>query len=193
MKDLETKVEKMDLSHGLKILVVTSSELGGEAKKWYRFNWDGMRDWNYTSTNTWDAVAYKPKRNVVFRGFGIFANSNNKDFNCFLKWEVDGKESDEYEVHFVNSERCEHKMFEFHLKDVGARAFKVSEGTLIHVGIKFPQEDSDYRRSVSGYNGEQSYYRAIDYQEYDFDTENSHINQGFTGKTYGLMPYIIYS
>ena len=152
------KVEKLDISQGLKLLIVTSSELGGEAKKWYRFNWDGMRDWNYTSTNTWDAVAYKPKKPVVFRGFGIFANSNNKDFNCFVKWEVDGKESDEFEVNFVDAEKCEHKMFEFFLKDVGAKAIKVPEGSLIHVAIKFPQDDSDYRRSVSGYNGEPQYY-----------------------------------
>ena len=113
-----------------------------------------MRDYNYADVNSWNAVAYKPRKNVVFRGFGIFANRNNKDFDCFVKWEIDGKESEEYKVSFVDAEKCEHKMFDFLLKDVGVRAIRVAKGSLIHVGIKFGEGDNNSRRSIAGYNGE---------------------------------------
>ena len=69
-----------------------------EAKKWKRFPKIEVHDYFYMSDNYPDAIAFRPKKNVYFLGFGFLNQYEKKDFKIKFKYNIDGVESSEYEV-----------------------------------------------------------------------------------------------
>ena len=50
--------------------------------RWVRFKefvTSGPNDYYYLNTMYWCAMVFIPKRDVVFHGFGLFANPDGKD------------------------------------------------------------------------------------------------------------------
>ena len=68
------------------ILIMVQEKGGGKAKMWRRFPQIYKTDYFYMETYSWDAVAFIPKRNVTFYGFGILASFNNKDMKYKVSW-----------------------------------------------------------------------------------------------------------
>jgi len=48
----------------------------GEPKKWIRFRSFYLTDYFYLNMSCWDAVAFKPLKDVFFFGFGILGSYN---------------------------------------------------------------------------------------------------------------------
>jgi hypothetical protein len=69
-----------------------------EAKRWRRFPKLEMGDYFYMSDTYYDAVIFKPKKDVYFLGFGFNNQYEKKDFKIKYKTNVGGAESQEYEV-----------------------------------------------------------------------------------------------
>jgi hypothetical protein len=120
---------------------------------WIRFPEFYLTDYYYMNTVYWDAVVFVPKRNIVFLGWGIFANYNSKDVTCMVQWQIgEESKSEEYEVELIDSEKDEEKKwFTVDIRDLGQKPIKVSEGTQITVKVKVTNDDN--RRCFYGYCG----------------------------------------
>lgn len=57
------------------------------------------------NSSYYDAVAFKPLRDIVFFGFGIFANYHDKNFHLKIQWAIGDEQSQEYEKEFQDSEK----------------------------------------------------------------------------------------
>ena len=144
------------------------------------------------NTRYWDAVVFIPKRNIIFHGFGVFANYNNKDLTYKVGWNINDADSDEYEIAKVDADKCvEKKWHEINLKELGVKPIKVAEGTKIHCKIRVT--DDDHRRCFYGYSGYKDRYSVIPDQEYDFDMDYSSFNDNSTSADWGQIPFILYS
>lgn len=52
------------------------------------------------NSSYFDAVAFKPLRDIVFFGFGVFANYHNKNIHMKIQWVIGDEQSQEYEKEF---------------------------------------------------------------------------------------------
>ena len=78
---------------------------------------------------TWDAVAFVPKRNITFHGFGICSNYEKKDMLYKFKWQIDNEAYDEVDYDIADEQKDPEKLwFEINLKDLGHKPINVSEG-----------------------------------------------------------------
>ena len=50
------------------------------------------------SETYWDAVMFKPKKDIYFLGFGLLNHYEKKDFKLKFKFFIDTIESIEYEI-----------------------------------------------------------------------------------------------
>jgi len=131
----------------------------------------------------WDAVAFVPKRNIKFHGFGLLSNYEKMDMKLKVKWQIEGDDpSEEIYIELPDAEKdSDHKWHEIYLKDLGSKSINVSEGQKIHCMVRITTEynDSNYyehRRSYYGYNGYRDRYSTLPDQDYDFDTKRSEHN-----------------
>ena len=69
-----------------------------EVKKWIRFPSTVSTDYYCLSTRSWDSVAFVPRTQVFFIGFGAMSNSEKKDIKLKIMWDIGGEKSEEYEV-----------------------------------------------------------------------------------------------
>lgn len=61
-----------------------------EIKKWTRFPKIEYNDYFYMSDTYPDAVAFKPKRDIYFLGFGFLNHYEKKDFKLKFKFNIEG-------------------------------------------------------------------------------------------------------
>jgi len=59
--------------------VLNSSVESLNMRMWVRFPKFYLTDYYYMNTRYYDAVIFKPKQNISFMGFGVFANYNGSD------------------------------------------------------------------------------------------------------------------
>ena len=102
-------------------------------------------------------MAFVPKKDVWFVGFGVMCNYHEKDWTLIFKWRIgddEAEQSEEYTIELPYSERdVEKKMQTVDLRVLGAKPIKVSEGTKINILIKVDRDESTYLRCNYGYNG----------------------------------------
>lgn len=119
---------------------------------WVRFPEFYYTDYFCMNPRYWDAVVFKPKRNVWFFGWGILANYNNKDMKIKFQWKIGEEQSEEYELDFPDGEKDEEKKWHtIDIRNVGCKPIKVNEGERIHVKAKVGSDET--RRCFYGYSG----------------------------------------
>jgi hypothetical protein len=64
-----------------KFSFVMGQECFKEPLIWQRFERIYINDYYYMNSSYFDAVAFKPLRDIVFFGFGVFANYHNKNIH----------------------------------------------------------------------------------------------------------------
>lgn len=72
----EEVIEKNYVLDGQKISYFVKKIEYQEPSKWVRFKSFYLTDYFYLSLQSWDAVAFKPLRDVFFFGFGMFGSYN---------------------------------------------------------------------------------------------------------------------
>jgi hypothetical protein len=75
----EEVIEKNYVLDKQKITYFVKKVEYGEPKKWNRFKSYYLTDYFYLNLTSWDAVAFKPLRDVHFFGFGMFGSYDKKD------------------------------------------------------------------------------------------------------------------
>ena len=129
--DLDQTVEKLGLLDGQQIFV-TMTLTCGQPLKWHRFKEDSYRrDPDYCSLERTyaDAVVFKPKRDIIFMGYGIFGSYHKRDIMVKVGWEIEGEKSEFYEISLVHEEISEEGTHDFKLVDIGEKPIKVSADT----------------------------------------------------------------
>lgn len=130
--------------------------------RWARFPEFYYTDYFYMNTRYWDAVVFIPKRNIVFFGWGLFANFNGTDMDLKVQWQIgeQGEKSDEYELKMSDSDKePEKKWFTIDIREFGVKPIKVNEGERIHVKCKVGNDEQ--RRCFYGYSGNKEKYSVI--------------------------------
>ena len=141
---------------------------------WVRFPDMYTTDYYYMNTTYYDAVTFICKRNIVFLGYGLFANYNGNALEGKVQWQIgeNGEKSEEFDYKFEDGDKDPEK--KWHIVDIrnfGCKPVKVNEGEKITVKAKVANDNC--RRVCYGYNGYKDRYSTIPDQEYDFDTEYS--------------------
>lgn len=134
------------------VLLLNRGEGGyGTPLKWVRFK-NFVEDYFYMEVDYKDAVAFVPNTNVVFHGFGIFCNYNQKDVKYKVQICYDQEQPEEiYEVEKAYADRDQEKRtFDITLKELGLKPVKVSEGTKIHIIVWITVYESEVRRHYYG-------------------------------------------
>ena len=179
----ETTFQK-SFTKDLSKFAVVCSDSSKAASKWCRFPEYYLTDYYYMNTRYWDAVVFIPKRNVIFHGFGVFANYNGKDVTYKVQWNINDADSEEFEIMKSDGDKDpEKKWHDINIKDLGCKPVKVAEGTRIHCKIKVT--DDDHRRCFYGYSGYKDRYSVLPDQEYDFDMDYSSFNDNSTSSDWG--------
>lgn len=162
--------------------------------KWNRFKSYYLTDYFYLNLTSWDAVAFKPLRDVHFFGFGMFGSYDKKDVKIKVQWVIGEEKSEEYQILNLDSEKDpEKKWFTIDIRQFGEKPVKVSEGTMIHCKIRCESDDYEQRRCFYGYDGAKTQYSVIEGQDFDFETATSSHNQNSTSEGWGQIPFILYS
>lgn len=139
-----------------------------------------------------DAVIFKPKCNIVFHGFGLFANYNGHNLDLKVAWAIGEEKSDEFTLTKRDDEKdSEKKWHTITLNELGVKPIKVLEGTQIHVMAKVTNDNC--RRVFYGYEGYHNKLESIPDQDFDFETEYSSFNDNSTNQDWGQFPFILYS
>jgi hypothetical protein len=138
-------------------------------------------------TYSFDAVAFVPKVNIKFHGFGIFGSYNNKTATYKVKFAFDEEEpGEEMEIMKPDEEKDpENKWHSIMLHELGMKPMKVSAGTQIHIVIKVTSDDYEIRRCFYGTDGEEHHYNALEGQDQDFETKDSRFNGNCTSQSWG--------
>lgn len=103
----------------------------------------------------WNAVAFRPLKDIYFFGFGVLGNYFSKDIKIKVQWAIDDFQSEEYIQENKDSEKDpEKKWFLVDIRQFGEKPVKVSEGSLIHCKVKSMSDDYEIRGCFYGYNGE---------------------------------------
>lgn len=141
-----------------------------------------------------DAICFKPKANVMWHGFGLFASYNSKDIKYKLKWCFDEEAVPGEWTEFTKpfSELLEDKTQSILFKDLGIKPIKVSADQKIHIIMTVDSDEGDIRRHNYGREGYPENYNQIE-QLQDFDVESSVHNNNSTSLSFGQYPYILYS
>ena len=133
------------------------------------------RDYFCLSTRYFDAVAFVPKKKVLFHGFGVLSNYNGKDCTYIVKWIIDGQESEQHQIECKDSEKNPEKRWhEINIKEFGIKPIKVDEGVKIDCAVKIKSDDM--RRCFYGDRGRPHELALIEGQTHDFDTARSSLN-----------------
>jgi len=84
--------------------------------------------------NYWDAVAFVPKRNVKFHGFGLMSNYEKIDMKVKIRWQIEGDEPcEDIFLELPDADKDpDNRWHEIYIKDHGHRPINVSEGLKIH-------------------------------------------------------------
>ena len=125
-------MEKAELHEGQQIFVIATIS-GGQPKQWRRFKNFHDSDYCCLERDHLDAVIFKPKRDIVFYGYGVFSSYYKRDITIKCGWEIDDERSEMHEITFVEADKSEKNTFDFLLTDVGEKPIKVKEGSSIHV------------------------------------------------------------
>lgn len=80
---------------GEKFLLLSGSL---QAKKWRRFKEIRTTDYFYMYNSWPDAIAFAPKKEIYFLGFGFTNHYSKKDFKLIYKFNIDGVETEEREI-----------------------------------------------------------------------------------------------
>lgn len=163
---------------------IVSSESTKSAIKWVRFPEFYLTDYYYMNTRYWDAVVFIPKRTIMFHGFGVLANYNQKDVTYKVQWNIRDQDSEEYETFRADADKDPQKKWhEINIKEFGCKPIKCNEGDRIHCKIKVTNDD--HRRCFYGYSGYKDRYSTLPDQEYDFDTDYSSFNDNSSSGDWG--------
>ena len=81
---------KRSVKQGENFLLISGSL---DVKLWKRFPRIEHGDYFYMSDSYWDAVAFKPTKDIYFLGFGVLNQYEKKDFTIKFKWFIDDVES----------------------------------------------------------------------------------------------------
>ena len=112
------------------------------------------------SSNYYDAVVFKPKRNIIFHGFGINAHYNGTDVTYRFKWKIDDELSDEQTLECKDGEKEPVKKWHVvDIKELGFKPIKVMEGQKIDIMIKVANDNM--RRCFYGTGGYRDRYSVI--------------------------------
>ena len=97
--DLEQTVEKVELHEGQQIFVIATVS-GGQPKQWRRFKNFHDSDYCCLERDYLDAVIFKPKRDIVFYGYGVFSSYFKRDFTVKCGWEIEDERSEMHQITF---------------------------------------------------------------------------------------------
>lgn len=118
---------KQLIKHNSKVLITSQDSGSGSQKEWRRFKDTYLTDYFYMSRSYWDAVAFKPKRDVTFYGFGFFGNYNNSKQDLVLGWAIDDDEVQKVEATYeVDDLDPEKKWCRFLITDHGFKGVRVA-------------------------------------------------------------------
>ena len=111
-------------------------------------------------------MAFTPRKDVWFMGFGVMTNYHEKDWTLIVKWRIgdQGEDyvSDDHTIELPYSEKdVEKKWQTIDIRQLGVKPLKVSEGIKIHCMIKVDRDDSTYLRCRYGYSGDRSQYSTL--------------------------------
>eukprot|EP00347_Sterkiella_histriomuscorum_P020840 403336264 len=162
---------------------------GFEAIKWTRFGRLEFGDYFYMSDTYYDAIAFRPKQDMYFLGFGLFNQYEKHPFKLKFKFIAEGYESPEIEVDIQQDMLQEDKLFKIDLQELGIGGVSVKADTLLHLMAKVQMPQS--MRFNYGYDGYSP--DTIPGNNPDFTTERSEHNQNSTGQDFGQFPYILYA
>ena len=169
-----------------------------EPIKWRRFKSWHHSDYRYLEKSYPDAVAFVPKRDVWFFGFGLASNYHSKDMKLQCKWLI-GKDQEKqddgwFDIEVNEADKDpETKWHTVDIRNLGEKPFKVSEGEWIHVVVRQTTDDYEYRRTFYGYSGYRNEQESIPDQEVDFYMEYSNLNDNGTSDSWGEFPFILYA
>jgi hypothetical protein len=82
----DTTFAKKFVKNNAKFALITSEGSSLKPTQWQRFAEFYYTDYFYMNTRYWDAVVFIPKRNIVFFGWGLFANFNGSDMDLKVQW-----------------------------------------------------------------------------------------------------------
>jgi hypothetical protein len=170
---------------GAKLALIQASSCA-EPIMWKRFSHIYYNDYyNLRVTPSFDAVCFKPKRNVYFHGFGLISHYHKSDMVYNICWAIDGEKSEVHKVEYKDAEKDpEKKWFTVNLLEkLGIKPIKCSEGTKIDVMVNC--ETRDMRYCPYGDKGTQRDYDSIEGQDQDFIMERSQFNEGNTEHHWG--------
>lgn len=141
-------------------------------------------DYYHLSTSYPDAVAFVPKRDVLFHGFGILQHYDKKDVTYKIKWVIDTEESEWHDYFCPIADKDEEKNWhEIKLANIGVKPIKVSEGQDIHCLMKVSKDDE--RRTTYGSGGYVADIEKIKDQDFDFITKSSSWNTNSSSSDWG--------
>jgi hypothetical protein len=107
-----------------------------------------------------DAVIFKPKRNVLFYGFGLMSSYNSVPVKYTINWAINDQKGEEFNCDFEDSEKDpEKKWYTIDFRNYGIKPIKVNEGEAIHCIAKVRDDES--RRCFYGYSGYRDRYSSI--------------------------------
>lgn len=86
--------DKDALKSQLKKYESSESNILSQAKKWQRFKDRSTGTWHISSSNI-DAVQFIPKTDIMFLGFGAYANYHKKEATQTIWWRLDDDEKGE--------------------------------------------------------------------------------------------------
>lgn len=142
--------------------VVCGEGAGGQALVWKRFPEVYITDYFYMSAHYFDAVTFIAKRNIAFRGFGIFKNYFGVKMELIVKWIINDEASEEYELELLHEERDEENHWHtFDIASVGMKPIKCNEGDRIDCCLKV-KVSNDMKKCIYGYQGYKDKYSKIE-------------------------------
>jgi hypothetical protein len=77
---------KKFVQNNAKFALITAEGSFLKPTQWLRFSEFYYTDYFYMNTRYWDAVVFIPKRNIIFYGWGVFANFNGADVDLKVQW-----------------------------------------------------------------------------------------------------------
>ena len=124
------------------------------AKKWKRFGKIEQGDYFYMSETQWDAVVFKPKKDIYFLGFGFLNQYEKKDFKITFKYNVDGNDSPEMEFDICQDTAVDN-MLEVDFQKLGISPIAVRAEVQLHLMAKAHCSTSlRFNYGYDGYNPE---------------------------------------
>ena len=112
----ETTFAKQFVLNNHKFAIATGNDQYKDPIKWIRFPDFYLTDYYYMNTVHYDAVVFVPKVDIVFFGYGIFANYNGADMKYKVQWQIgkEGEKSEEYEIDCPDGDKDPEKKWHTH-------------------------------------------------------------------------------